>query len=539
MTTLIGSTEPTNADAAYEQLLAALRERFAAKAGDATQRVVLFRTDVAEPYDVLLAALPAELHRTHACSACRRFVTEYGALVTIDERGQLESVLWDRASDLPVYGPAVRALARAVERADVTGPLVKNQEEWGTAEKGGFRHFAVRPPSHVLARESFVERPGQVAARKRHEHEILLRSLGEYPLALVRRAHSMLTTGALYRSEKCIGVAAWLVELHERRAAAGDARSREHVTWRASASAPAGFCHVRSGMIGTLLDDLAADLPFETVKQKFAAKMHPLQYMRPTAEPTAGNVAQAEKIIAALRAEGTLERRFARLEDLRPLWTPPQRPATPKKGVFGHLLAKDESRGTPTGVPPVTMTWEKFHRTVLPKATRIELTIPRGRSSFAAFVTAADAAAAPILQWDRPEQRNPVSWYLYHGGSEANAWNLAPGKDVQVLAIATQPSAWHAGTDFEHHGGGVMLVLEGARDREYKSGGGFFPESLKSELHPIRKTLEAHVKQAKIAGAEEATACGLLLSKGGSWDHLVHVVTRDGLRNTYKLDRWD
>lgn len=529
--------DPPSGDVAYEQLLASLRERFSATTtGD---RVRLFRIDTGPIYDTFLQALPVEQQQAHACSACRTFVARWGTLAKIDEQGDLVSVMWDRESDLPVYGKAVQALARAVERGSVIGPLVTTHEAWGTAESGGFAHFAVKPTAGVLARASVVEAPSQAAARKRHEYEILRRSLGEYPLELVRRAHSLLTTGALYRSEKCIGVAAWLVELQQRLEDARDRRRREHLIWHASADAPAGFCHVRSGMIGTLLDDLAANLPFADVKAKFDAKMHPLQYMRPTAAPSAGNIAQAEKIIAALQAEGALDRRFARLEDLRPLWTPAPSSTRPPKGVFGHLLGRDEARGKPTGVPPIKITWEKFHRTVLPNAVRIELAVPHGKHSFAAFVTAANADAPPILQWDRPDRRNPVSHYLYVNGSEAHRWNLRAGTDVVVTAIATHPASWHAGTDFAHHGSTVMFVLTGARDCEHTSGGGFFPESLKAELHPIRKTIEAHVKQAVIAGAAEATACGLTLSKGNTWNQLVHVVGTDGMRNSYQLDRWD
>jgi hypothetical protein len=85
--------------------------------------------------------------------------------------------------------------------------------------------------------------------------------------------------------------------------------------------------------------------------------MHPLQYMRPTAAPSAGNVADAERIIAALRAEGALERRFARLEDIEALWRP-SAPAPPTKtpGIFGHLLRRDADDVRDLGTPTVTMT---------------------------------------------------------------------------------------------------------------------------------------------------------------------------------------
>jgi hypothetical protein len=51
--------------------------------------------------------------------------------------------------------------------------------------------------------------------------------------------------------------------------------------------------------------------------------------------------------------------------------------------------------------------------------------------------------------------------------------------------------------------------------------------------------MEAYAKNATIAGAKEASACGIKLQKSaGTWDYLFRVTTKNG-RVTYKLDRWD
>jgi hypothetical protein len=294
-------------------------------------------------------------------------------------------------------------------------------------------------------------------------------------------------------------------------------------------------------MIGTLLDDLAAELPFPTIKAKFDAKMHPLQYRRPTAAPSAGNIAEAERIIAALQAEGALERRFARLEDVVALWRPSApTPAAKKPGVFGHLLRRDDDEVRDLGTPPVTLTWEKFARTVLPGAERIEFLVPEGRASFVALVTAKNPEAPPILQWDHPDHRNPVSLYVYVEGSLATRWNLVASRYCPVTAITLGPAAWGTGTAARHHGNDALLLLDGARDLRHDKGGGFFPESLKSELHPIRATLEAYAKSATIEGRDEATACGYLLSAGAkAWTCTLRITAKGGLRSTVQLDRWD
>lgn len=518
----------------YDQFLAAVRAQFA----EATKRSRhLFRTDAADLWAAYLDAAPAGARQVRNCSACRAFIERFGGLVTIDAKGVIASAMWPKSAP-PAYLEASRALAARVEKANVVGVFVGSAAELGRARTGAWTHLAVEPPaSHRWT--GAVSTAGQVAAAKSQDREMLERGLAEFPVALVRKALALLASDSLFRSEKCVAVARWLVEIHERRAAAKNARLRDHITWLAVAGAPAGHCHVRSGMIGTLLEDLAADMPFAALKARFDAKMHPLHYLRPQSAPSAGNVAQAEKIVAALASAGALARRFAKLEDLKTLWLPKVAPRAPGMGgVFAHLTTRrDAPMDSPA--PPAVMTWTKLAQTVLPAAEAIELFIPEGKRSYMAFVTAENPDAPPMLQWDHPDRRNPVSLYLYVSGSLPEVWNLRAGRFHRVTAAVLLPSMWDAERPQPHHGAGACLVLEGAKDTTHEAGGGMFPEWLKSEYHPVRKTLEAHFRGAKIAGKDAATGCGLCLSKGAStWDFELRV-TAGGVRTRYRLDRWD
>lgn len=503
----------------------------------------LFTTDVGPLFPRYLAALPAERRQHYTCSACRSFVERYGGLVTVGKDGQTVPAMW-AVGELPEPFAAVAgALASAVSGARITGVFLSSETAWGQAQVGRWSHLAVTPPERCVCKKTALKTAGQLAAEKREDYKTLVRGLEEFPAALVNNAYTLLNSESLYRSEKCLGVATWLLELHAQRAASRDERVRDNRTWLAVARAPAGFCHVRSTMIGTLLEDLAAGLEIEAIRTRFAAKMHPLQYQRPTAAPSAGNIAQAEKIIAAMKAAGSLERRFARLEDIRPLWTPAgahagKRGKAGAKGVFAEVKAKGRPSAQIEG-PTVTMTWEKFLRTVLPTAEQIEYQVPTSKQMYLGMVTAKHPDAPPILQWDLPDERNPVSLYVYVQGSPPAQWNLRPDSWHPVSAVTLQPAAWSTRHKFSHHGERVIFVLAGAKDLEYTKGAGFFPEFLKSELHEIRSTLEAYAKNAVVEGKDEASACGICLSKGGTWNLCFRVTARGGMRTTYKLDRWD
>jgi len=248
----------------------------------------------------------------------------------------------------------------------------------------------------------------------------------------------------------------------------------------------------------------------------------------------------AEEIIAKLNTAGALERRFARLADIVPLWLPAAPLEQPGgKGVFSHLLSRASKPAKQLDVPPVVMTWDKFAKTVLPTAEAIELLVANGPESYAALVTAKSPDAPPIIQWDREHDRNPVTWYVYNGGSKPARWGLKPGAFHPVSAITYQPPMWRDPAKFGHFGQKVFFLLSGATDREYTNSGGFFPSFLKSEYHEIRATIEAYANSAVIAGKDEAEACGLCLQKGLSWKHSLRVTTTGGVRVVYQLDRWD
>lgn len=534
--TLIGpATAVARDDAQYDAFLGRLQARFDANLATANGR--LFTTDAVGLFDAYLDALPGD-RQYHTCHACRRFVETFGGLVTIGDNGQIRTAIWDERVEPPgYYSAAVYSLARLAHNAKVTGVFLSRLPVWGQPITGPWHHLAVTPPENILHR-SLVLTPGQAMAEKSEDYRNVARALAEFNRATVEQALKVLESEALYRGEKVLGPAKWLHDLHVARDAVRP-HLRENVLWRAIASAPAGFCHPRASMAGTLLEDIAAGMDFAEVSRRFASKLHPLSYQRPQAAPSAGNIAAAEKLVEQMGITRSLLRRFARLDDIETLWTPTPETGKPAgNGVFGHLKPKGQETANPIVVPPITMTWDKFARTVLPGAGSIDFYVPPGYGPYVALTTAVDPDAPPILQWDRVERRNPVAWYVYTAGSPPEQWGLTSGRYHKVNALALNPA--HRGGDpavNSHHAQGVVFVLDGARDSR-QSGLAIFPETLKSELHAVRTTIEAFSRAGTMEGAEEASACGLVLSKGGSWGSLFRV-TSAGSVQEYRLDRWD
>lgn len=361
-----------------------------------------------------------------------------------------------------------------------------------------------------------------------------MHALNEFTQPMIETAVRLLKSDHLYSSERVLGQAEWLHKLHVARAVA-NGHEKAATVWLAVAKAPAGFCHPRSSMIGTLLEDIAAGMEFSEIAKRFADKMHPLRYQHPQALPSAGNIAQAEKLFAQLGLAPALERRIARLEEVPLLWSPKAKePAAPTgAGIFSRLTPKKATTASSVSIPSITMTAEKFAREVAPDAESIEINLGGCNHDFITLATAVNADAPKLFQWD-----HPFSWYVWHGGAPASQYGLKPGW-LPVAGITRLPARWNDdGQRFQHHGDGIILLLVGARETR-QAGAALFPALLRAELHGVRSTIEAHSKNAEMQGLAEGSAIGYDLRKGGSSFPATLRVTITGHTQTYVIDRWD
>ncbi len=524
-------------DPDYDAFLARINARFAANVSGGT--APLFTTDAEDLWTAYLGAMPVESRQYHTCHACRQFVERFGGLVTIGADGATASALWNVDDAPEAYRASVAAMERLARRGKVTGVFLSSEKTWGQPATGIWHHLSVVPPAAMLHRRATLT-AGQAMAEKREDFKTVMYALNEFTQPMIEQALTLLRTDSLYRSEKVIGPAQWLYDLHVARAAA-HAGARANAVWRAIATAPAGFCHPRSSMVGTLLEDIAAGMDFSEVSRRFASKMHPLQYQRPQAAPAAGAIAAAEKVMAQLGAAGALARRYARVDELQALWKPTEPKSQPAAGgVFGHLQPKGAAAAPPDmKVPPVTMTWEKFQRTVLPTAEQIAYFAAAARATWGVLVTAVNPEAPPILQWDREDARNPVSWYVWHGGSTPGEFGLTGGTWQKVALVTLKPSMWNDPEGkFSHQGKGVVFVIDGAKESR-QAGAAIFPECLKADFHGIRSVIEAYSRSATLEGLDQPHACGPLLSHGSEWRDALFRVTTAGRSVDYRLDRWD
>lgn len=524
----------------FEHLSAVVRRRFDSFL---SQGYTFYTTD-ASP-DVLwalyLEGFPFHVRQFYNCHECERFIRNFGGLVIITKEGKHLSALFNVLESPTTFEKPVRAMQNYIEQSQINGIFVPESTKLGVARTGVWTHFAVSVPKEKVHRDR-IKTAYQVMAEKKEDFKMLMRALNSYTEAQVDIALGLLRSESLFRGEKVLGVAEWFREVQAGYYALvkkyGNTKVARNKLWQDVNFAPVGFTHIRSSMIGTLLEDIAAGLPYETVASNFREKMNPNKYQRPQAAPKLGNIKRGEEIIDKLGLQPSLVRRFARLDELQLAWKPRAKQPQRTTGVFSHIapkaVEKSENKMHVSGTKNIT--WEKFARTVLPYAEQMEVYIPSGKHNFSAIVTAEYSYAPPILQWDSEERRNPFNWYVYHSGSYASNWSLSTGWN-KVSGVAYQPSMWYE--ENAHQGKSVFLLIEGAKDTNFKgAGNALFPEVLRPELREIRATIEAHSKSEMLRGIGQASASGIKLESRKSWNWEVRVTTNTGVQ-VYKLDRWD
>lgn len=524
-------------DALWQPLLPAMQASFneAVASGPLFQTGVATRDDEYDIYDLFLNSLPSD-RQYHTCSACRHFLRRYGGLVTVADDGSLVPAMWAQVPADTFYSYAVHGLAKCVRGERITRPFYSPSAILGIPRTGEWSHLAVASAPIYISR---TRTPGQEAAAKLADFETVSAALDVYSPAQIEEALRLLRSGNLLYPEKFIAPLEWLRALYER----PSGQRGRNLRWRAVATAPAGYCHVRASITGTLLDDIKAKTPFPALQAKWNDKARAENYQRPVAPPSIGNIARGEKLVEQLGIARSLERRFARLDEIETIWRPAEAaPEKPAAGVFGHLSPHAPPvESERVAMPPVVMTWAKFETTVLGGAERMQFLPPAMSNRYCVYLTAQHMDAPPIIKWDRLHHRNPVSLYVYTLPVPAGQFRIRPAIWTDIMGVSRRPNLWRGNTMAHLGDGGVLLVLRDAYDTHDNAGNALFPDNILHELHEVRATIEAYSRTAKIGGREAADttqlATGYTVGKPGS-EGLIRVWS-GGRYTDYRIDRWD
>jgi hypothetical protein len=568
MTPTIEDSKQETAENGYykytaESALGALREDTAP----------IFTTDIAkdELWSLFLVNLPPTLRNKFSCYTCRHFMSNCGHLVKIDEKGTVTPLLWGRDcvdDNVPAHlRMAIRAVRARVRSANVNGEFqVKHKtQHQGAMCKGGYKHFYLDFPDARLAKPQLA---GFAVASTSEKVTMLRRILQDHSLETVRTAATMLTEHKLSGPDHHKAAVRWLLEIREGgflEEKTADRTARHNLIYLRAATAFTGCLNqLRSGALATLLENITAGKGFDVIRGQWSAVVHPLQYQRPQAAPSVGQINTAERLMETLGVNAyDLRRRQLAMSEIPEqviLWKTRQTRQTPSRavkpgGLFSNIETKNTSKPASTvlEMPATRITFTKLVHDVLPKAHKLEYKLADRDGIF--FCITGYEGTVPIMQWHREDNR--ASWFVYHNPAPVKQHNLIPKAWNEISCLIPFPHLWDGvphtttfplakddSTDFKHYhknnGFRYLLCLKGVTLDE-KGSLCLFPSLLKSEYRGIRTTIEAYSNKGKLAKEADLVEKGGLVAgiavarSAMDMKHFLRVTDEHGMMGIYEL----
>lgn len=387
----------------------------------------------------------------HDCSCCRAFIREIGGVVAF-QNGALTTV-WDVAGVPEPYGSVAAAMARYVRSLEVADLYVsdrtkvgvtENHEQLETGQVLTWSHFSVEVPrSHVSNHRS------EVRGNARADVAVLRRALEEFTIEAVKDVIALAERGVLYRgAERLCDLETFRAMQEEYHAAP---RRATELLWACVGDPVA---RLRNTAVGTLVADLSAGMPLEDAVRSYEVKVAPQNYRRPTALVTPSMAAAALRELRELGVEEALDRRHARLADVRVddvlfVDNAVRTRMAPSRAEVALAAATRPSgqRQKTAARGPRKMDVDEFVRDVLPETESVSLTLEaRHLRNFVTLTAPAHDGAPDVLRWP-----GGLAW-SYDGDAADSIRERVKRAGGRVEGVTARVSlAWYNYDDLDLH----------------------------------------------------------------------------------------
>jgi len=202
--------------------------------------------------------------------------------------------------------------------------------------------------------------------------------------------------------------------------------------WKKSAMLPRNIVHIKNTSIGTLLEDITKGMALDQAINNYNKITDPVRYQRSKAVYSEKMLEDAKAKIAELGYMDSLERRFAKLEDItinNLLYANRDVKASLGGGIFDELK-KNVARKVHNFDRVSEISLEEFITNVLPNAQEISLFVDsKFENNFVSLIAPLNEDAPAMFHWD-----NPYSWTYENNLTDSMMKELVKkmGGDVDV-----------------------------------------------------------------------------------------------------------
>lgn len=387
---------------------------------EAMQKHQLFRVEVSkdEIWEHYLSAFPPGTNgkfreRTHHdCSCCKQFIRAVGNVVAIVDYEIV--TVWDVVvKQEPAYTEVAKKMANLIRSRVVNDAFLHYEAHAGTDRNFEqltegqitWNHY------YVNISKQFVEKGADIPSKLsliRSTHDVFARGLNEITLEALDTVLELAGQNSIYRGEEFKFQVGEFRKLKVEYSQLGSESKKEAYAWVTASQHPHAVTNIRNTAIGTLLNDLSADVDLEEAVKKFEGSvMAPANYKRPTALVSKAQIEKAKQTLQELGLLSALDRRFATVDDIT-INNVLFRDRTVKSAmgdVFDELSAS-----TPTKVKTLDkveeVPIERFMLEILPRAQSLEVLFENKHvNNLVSLIAPTDPTAGKLFRWD-----NRFSW---------------------------------------------------------------------------------------------------------------------------------
>ena len=404
----------------FEKFRDALKYNFD-KMAKTSPKMFMVDIDGDELYEFYLDSFPSgenniyRKRREHDCSACRQFIRNIGAAVTINN-GIVKSI-WDFQTGDPSTQKVCDAMSKLIYSKPISGVYVARERLVGVPSNKEFvndrvvtwRHFYVNVPVGYVKRHH--ETIDGIKGNARAVMTNLKSSLDIFNVEDIETVLELINDGVVYRGDQWVKALNDFLKMKREYDALGDDEKDVYV-WEKSIRTNADKS-LKNTSIGTLILDIHNGDDIEVALRKYENVTAPANYKRPKAVFTKKMLEDAKKTITELGYLDSLRRRFANIDDITVNdviyadGDTTRRMADDSDDIFAEMAKTATKKGNPKKYDNAQeITIEKFIRDVVPTATSIELLFePRLEKNLVSLIAPVNKDAPSMFKWS-----NAFSW---------------------------------------------------------------------------------------------------------------------------------
>lgn len=288
----------------------------------------LFEIDVDKDYlwNLYLDSFPEGTNkiyrerREYDCNACRRFIKNFGNVVTI-KNGVIHTI-WEFNPESDVFDPVTRALDEYIKSNAVTNYHVSKECMVGIdktrelLEDGSvvtWEHLSIELPARFVD-NSYRTIP-DIQGEQRDIRNVFKRSLDEISQDSIETIMELINTNTLYKGMEWKSVLTTFLKFKKEYDKLNDSQ-KDIFAWEFAAEAGVVIGKIKNHSIGTLLVDVTNGVNLEDAVKRYEQIVAPSNYKRPKAIYTKKMLEDARKKIEELGFMESLGRRYATLDDI-------------------------------------------------------------------------------------------------------------------------------------------------------------------------------------------------------------------------------